>query len=295
MPRFLIDKILPANEVHIIAGPSGSGKTTWALQTFVLDWQHGRDVLGFRSFPVPWMYVSSDRSLKSVHATMERLKIPQDAVRTASAVDAGLHDMGKLLKVSNSLVPRPEFLYIDGMLNLLPDNVHPNDNKAVCKWLADQTRMCDREGLTIMGSLHSPKMKKDEWYDNPRQRISGGASWAGFADTIILIEPTSPDDPQAEHQRRLLVLPRNYSSISVDLVFNSEGRLIEQDRELAEGLLFAFLEAMKPDTAFTTEQVLDALGDKVSRRTIFNWLDKAAADGAIIRVCKGRYRRLRKM
>jgi AAA domain-containing protein len=292
MNDFLIDQILPSREVHIIAGPSGAGKTTWILQTLVLDWQHGREVLGFKSFPVPWLYVSSDRSRKSVAATLKRMSIPESALRFVSAVDAGCHNIEKVIELAEKLSPRPEFLYIDGILNLLPDKVHPNDNKSVSKWLSDQTRRCDTDNRTLMGSLHSPKMKSDEWYDNPRQRISGGASWAGFADTVILVEPVSPDDESQSHHRRLLVLPRNAKQIVKNLAFNDQGRLVESDEVLNDDLIYAFIIGIKPGDTFRMERVLTIFDGTMSRPTIYKMLEKYIQSGAIERVSQGVYKRV---
>jgi hypothetical protein len=288
---FLIDQILPAREVHIIAGPSGSGKTTWAFQT-LLDWQKGKDVLGYKSFPVPWAYISSDRSLDSVHATLKRLKIPLEAFRMASAVDSGLHDMRDILKAMSVVTPRPQFLYIDGMLNLLPPKVHPNDNRAVSGWLADQTRMCKKEDMTLLGSLHSPKMKTDDWYANPRQRISGGASWAGFADTVILVEPVAPDDPSQMHHRRLLVLPRNCKEIIKNLAFNDEGRLVEVEEVLNDDIFYAFLLTIKPGASFHVERIMSVFSGTISSKTVQRMLEERIQAGEIERVSKGIYRKI---
>jgi hypothetical protein len=288
---FLIDQILPAREVHIIAGPSGAGKTTWALQTLVLDWQHRKDVLGFKSYPVPWLYISSDRSRKSVVATLRRMNIPESEIRLVSSVDAGKYDMPSIIQLAELMTPRPEFLYIDGLLNLLPDKVHPNDNKMVSKWLADLTRKCEKENRTILGSLHSPKMKSDEWYANPRQRISGGASWAGFADTVILVEPVAPDDPSQAHHRRLMVLPRNTKEIVRDLAFNEKGRLVEADEVLNDDLMYGFILGIKPGTTFTIDRVLTTFNGTISRPSIYKMLDKLLQDGAIERLSKGLYRK----
>jgi hypothetical protein len=292
MNDFLIDQILPSREVHIIAGPSGSGKTTWALQTFVLDWQKGRDVLGFKSYPVPWAYISSDRSLDSVHATLRRLKIPNESFRKASAVDSGYHDIGQILRAMNNLAPRPQFLYLDGMLNLLPPKVHPNDNRAVSGWLADLTRLCKKENMTLMGSLHSPKMKADDWYDNPRQRISGGASWAGFADTVILVEPVSPDDPSQMHHRRLIILPRNHKEIVKNLAFNDQGRLVESDEILNDDLFYAFLISIKPGATFHVERILSVFSGTISPKTVHRMLEERIQAGEIERLSKGTYRKI---
>lgn len=74
-PEFLIDEIMPANEVHLICGASGSGKTTWTFQEFLAEWQAGRSVSGHASHPVPYVYIALDRTRASVTRTLERLEL----------------------------------------------------------------------------------------------------------------------------------------------------------------------------------------------------------------------------
>src|SRR5690242_1448332 len=73
-PRSLIDRILPVHEVHILGGPSGAGKTRWLFQ-MLQEWKAGNSVLGYASNPVPYAYVSTDRSRESVKRTCEDLGI----------------------------------------------------------------------------------------------------------------------------------------------------------------------------------------------------------------------------
>lgn len=291
MTKFLIDKLMPSTEVHILSGPSGSGKTTWGLQTFVLDWSKGRDILGFKSHPTPWLYISCDRSLDSVHATMERLHIQDDTFNRISAVDSGLFDFDKVLLAASCISPKPLFFYLDGFLNLLPQGIHQNDNQGVARWLASLTRICKKEGITILGTLHSPKQKADDYYENPRQRIAGGSAWAGFADTIILVEPTDADDPSQSHHRHLSILPRNHKEIHRELAFNDDGRLVEADDILKDDLLYAFLQTIKPGSTFHVERLLTVL-DKVSSRAAINReLSQLETTGVIERVSRGVYRK----
>lgn len=290
--KCLIDVILPEREVSLIGGPSGSGKTTWALQTLVEDWQHGKDVLGFKSHPVPWIYVSSDRSLDSVSATMERLKIPPKEIRVISCVDEELDTMDALMKRANQESPRPQFFFIDGFLNFLPDKVSMNDNQGVAKWLKLMARNCKKSGITILGCLHSPKMKKDDYYTNPRQRISGGASWGGFSESVFLVEPISPDDVSQADQRRLLIIPRQGKMIEKHLSFNSEGRLVESEEALTDDLFYAFLLGIKPGSTFNIERLLTVFQGTISHAAAYRLLDKYLQLGAIEQVSKGIYRKI---
>ena len=109
---YLIEDLFPAFEVHLIGGPSGSGKSTWALQTFVLDWQHGRQVLDKQSYPVPWAYISVDRSHRSVIRTLKRMSIEPESLRIYSAVDHRHSEIEQILEHALKLEPRPEMLLL---------------------------------------------------------------------------------------------------------------------------------------------------------------------------------------
>ena len=79
--EFLIDGILPANEVHLLGVSSGSGKTTFTFQVFLAQWQKGEPLFGHQSNPVPYVYVSLDRSRSSVTRTLERLGLVEEITR----------------------------------------------------------------------------------------------------------------------------------------------------------------------------------------------------------------------
>jgi hypothetical protein len=138
--------------------------------------------------------------------------------------------------------------------------------------------------------LHSPKMKEDAEYLNPRQRISGSVAWAAFSSTILLMEPLITEEVKTAPVRRLYVLPRNRVEFHRDYQFNSEGRLVEIQDELMETLFVAFLESKKPGDLFTRADVEDRFAGKLASATITRYLQKAVADGRIERLKQGVYR-----
>src|SRR4051812_25576556 len=69
--EYLVDKLLPKYQLHLIGGPSGAGKTTWLFQQ-IEEWRNGRDVLGHKSNPEPFVYVACDRSIDNLEQTRLR-------------------------------------------------------------------------------------------------------------------------------------------------------------------------------------------------------------------------------
>jgi hypothetical protein len=290
--EYLIDQILPRREVHLIAGPSGAGKSTWALQTLVEQWQVGKEVLGYKSFPVPWLYVSGDRSMESVERTLRRIGIPRSNINVFSCIDTRVFNIGSIIKKAMTAPVPPRFFFFEGFISLMLASGLKNEYKDVSWFLTGLTATCKEQDITILGSCHAPKMKSDSWYMNPRERILGSAGWGGFCETIIVIEPVTSTGNVADALplRRLYVLPRNAAERSIDLVFDTNGRLVESEAELYTALFTAFLGKFAAGATFKAEAAYETLTDAgLSRATVTRYLDKAVADGRLSKVAHGTY------
>src|SRR5262245_1348737 len=80
-PLFLIDQILPTQAVHLVSGPSGVGKTTFLLQ-LLNDWNASKDVLGHKSFPGPFCFISCARGAEEARSIVSRCEfssLPADS------------------------------------------------------------------------------------------------------------------------------------------------------------------------------------------------------------------------
>lgn len=223
-PPFLIETIMPHHEVHLLAGPSGSGKTRWLLHTLVNDWAKGFPVLGLKSYPCPWVYVSADRSMASVERTLTDMGINPALVPTIAAWDNETSALGiveDVRKIGAQLVVWEAFgSFVQA----------PYGATAIKKYLNWANRMCRDYDLTILGVVESPKMKPKDRYDNPRQRVSGAASWSHFSETIFVMDFTNAADV-TDCRRELSILPRCGDGLEIPLIFDGSGRLIVRKRE----------------------------------------------------------------
>lgn len=214
---YLVDTLFPSREVHLIAGPSGSGKTRWLFDT-LLEWELGADVLGYRSYPVPWCYIASDRSLESVQRTMLDM-----GLTGRFPIIPAWDEHWSWTRLYDHMQKDPAKLFIVESFATFNDG--PGRGKDVKEFLQRNSDFCRRFDKTIFGVMESPKLKPFERYTNPRQRVSGVAAWAHFAETIVLVEPN--ELAGAEKPNRVLtVAPRNGKMIVKDLVFNQDGHLI---------------------------------------------------------------------
>ena len=215
---FLINHILQKELVHLCAGPSGAGKTRWLLPMLFERWAKGASILGHRSYPVPWAYVPMDRPYASVEQTLKSMSLPPWAIETIPAMDLGYDSINQV--IDHAVQLQVKLLVIEMFAYLLKGR---QTTESVREYMGAVQRALALHHLTIIGTMESPKMKPRDVYSNPRQRISGPASWGHCAETIIMVEPVAgdPDGPK----RTIGIYPRNSRAEVYRAIFRNDGRL----------------------------------------------------------------------
>lgn len=283
--EYLVDSIFPSQEVHLIAGPSGAGKTTFLLQ-FIDAWRNGKPFVDHPSHPLPFVYVSADRSERSVRRTFHRLHIEWDTFPVESLLKIKSRNLPFLLSEFLRQRPDTRVFFVEGFQTFVP-NGKVNDYVIVSQFLTTLVRFCIQEGVTIFGVAHAAKTKQDEAYENPRQKIAGSVAWAAYTDTIIFIEPsdaTVPDSP-----RNVMVLPRNAPEHTYQMIFR-DGRLMEKPKPLTgKEKLRKYLLAVPTSTELTTEEILLRTG--IPRSTLTIALDDVVSGGLLVKLRQGVYLR----
>lgn len=291
--RYLIDGMIPANQVHLLAGPSGGGKTTLAFQ-MLSAMIKGEPFLGRWTRKVKVAYVSGDRPAESVLETQDRCGV---TFPIFSAVDENLVGEDLLTKIFPRLTAicngeRPDVIYIDGFTAFVPGGFL-NNYAIVAKWLASLQRYARKMRITIIGACHATKTKEGEKFTNPRQRIAGSVAWAGFSETVLIIEPL--DDDKAKDKRIVHILPRNHAEENMILKFNAEGRLTLPDKVVHQETLTAFIMEGLLDKFKLGDEVVystyrdEAMGKGISLRTFNRWLAKTVELGTLVKTGKGVY------
>ena len=290
---YLVDGMVPANQVHLLAGPSGGGKTTLAFQ-MLEAMRTGEPFLGRWTRQVNVAYVSGDRPAESVLETQDRCLV---SFPVFSAVDENLVGEDLLTKIFPRLTAicggvRPDVIYIDGFTAFVPGGFL-NNYAIVAKWLASLQRWARKMKVTIIGACHATKTKEGEKFTNPRQRIAGSVAWAGFSETVIIIEPL--DDDKDKAKRIVHILPRNHAEEQMILKFNEQGQLTLPEKVVRAESVTAFimdglLEKFKlGDTVLYSKYRDEALAKGVSIRTFNRWLAKAVEEGKLVKTGKGTY------
>jgi RecA-family ATPase len=222
MSNFLVDELLPENEIHLVAGPSGAGKTRWLLHT-LKQWETGAPVLGHPSHPCKWAYVASDRSLASVYRTMTGIGVDP---ATLNIIPAWGKDYKTLPQIFDAVqLAKAKLVVIESFGNFLDQQTGDQKSASVKGFLKAVQSSIEHMHISLIGVMESPKMKPYEKYENPRQRVSGAAAWAHYTETIFLVEPEDVADPGSP-ARRLTVCPRNSAGAIYKAAFDSCGRLI---------------------------------------------------------------------
>lgn len=292
-PRAVVEGLLPEGRLHLIAGASGSGKTTVTFQLWEA-FQKGEPWFGRMTLPVDWAYISGDRSADSVYDTMRRLGISFPVFSLVDENLVGEDLIGKILtRLPKFFGGLPNFIYIDGFTALVPGG-YLNSYSIVAKWLAALQRFCSKKGVTILGACHTTKVKEGEKFVNPRQRIAGSVAWAGFSDTVILVDA---DDEEGSEYRTLGLLPRNGKEEFVRIRFDDTGKLIlaeNADKAVSaaagEFLFDNLLEQYLPgDEVYSPRLQEAAAGAGIKTRTFWNYVETAVAAGKLVKVRRGVY------
>jgi AAA domain len=286
--NFIVDVILPAEEIHGVVGDSGGGKTTW-LMPQLYDFTHGKPVLGYESHPCPWVYISCDRSTRATDLTLLRLGLGEWDAPIFAIEDLGLGKDPDLMKIRN-LFHLTKLFVIEGLQALIPDPPKGrNQNKHEMLWVAElrQNFLCD--GRTIIFTTHSPKLKKGETYTNSRSAMLGSQSLIASCGTLITVEAPA-ESKDATDERIVTVKPRNVPTFSIAYSRDQDGRFItekEADAELSVGIR---LLAWPIEQILTTDQVREWFGG-CYREKSQRWLQEKVKSGELDRIAQGKYRK----
>ena len=285
--QYIVRPILPATRVHLLAGSSGSGKTTLALQ-LVDAVRAGRRFLSHQVSSVDCAFVSLERAADEVRLTMERVGVDLPQAALLSGVDEPrLNCLGGLL---GAIPPTTGFLVIDGFQTLTPRG-KMNDYQPVHEFLTGAAAVCKKRGLTVLGTCHATKLRNDERFRNPRERILGSAGWAAFCSTVLILDAGDPDKV-GDLYRRLWVLPRNARAVSYEFRLDDRGRFPGISTTGTEWLDLK-LSQVRPGADVTTRDVMAwAREVGLPERTAEQWLtDQIRGVVRLQRTTRGVYRR----
>ena len=297
---YLIDKVWPQGTVHLIAGPSGIGKSTWLLKT-IHDWEHGVPIMGFPSNPLPYVYLMCYRSEVDLQRTLNRIGLGAWHINAYSIESLGQEPFymePSDVDIENlpEIFPWAKVFFIEA-INWFYKNRSSSASRDYVDtlrfWSHVRDRFCEND-LTVIGTTHVPKMKQNEAYARPRDKVHGNVGQPAVAGTIILMD----DNPKDRDQVFLTVCARDTREFVVEYRRNRETGILEftagvDDTNLDPGafaLLDRRLDQIQPEGIVDARTILEwhkAIG--VSRMTANRWIRAKVDAGRLLKLERGKW------
>ena len=203
--RYVVQNLLPAREVSILAGASGVGKSTFLMQMVAAIVNGETAFMGHDiSHPQRVAYIAADRTFDSYTELAARVGLDLRRLQTRSLVDDDTIDVTRLerdpMELLMSMIASfrsPTLVIIDPMVIFL--GVDPNRYQQVAPRLIRMGRWCRANNYTIMATHHATKARSDYSFMRPQDRISGSSALLGFTSSqLFLSGPDEIKKPYAE-------------------------------------------------------------------------------------------------
>lgn len=306
--EWIVDQIFPAGAMHLIGGPSGVGKTTWLFQ-MLYEWEQSLPLFGeYASHPVPWVYISCDRSIREMEQTLLRMGL-QDWRFECYALEELIYNKAAARcdppEFARHVLDKFKFaklVVIEGLQAVMPDHSKArSQNKQELLWALEQRLVLARDNRTVIATTHSPKetagiaasVSRDD-----RSKFLGTQGFIGSCSTMISLEkkPDTLQDARIVH-----VMGRNFKDIQLHYSMDRDGRFVLENKgtdavpsETDEKVQFATWCQSQPEPFPAKDAVAYGMRMGVSDSTVERWLVELCDLGALERFKDGKrylYRR----
>lgn len=282
--EYLLEDVIAARQVNLIAGGSGSGKTRWIFQLQHAIKEQGK-LLGYRAHHARWGYISGDRTCESIRETLETMglvsRVPIYSCVDENTVGRSIPELWP--KVCDVLGVVPELLVIDGFTSFCP-NGKINDYDVVAKWLAGLQGFCQREHVAILGACHTTKAKANQEITDPRQQIAGSVAWAAYSEGMVVIHKPHQGG-EKDPWRDIYMCGRNSGMNLIKAQFSTQGWLEEREgeREKVHATDLILEDALRPGSEHKSSDLEKlAVAGGVSRATFQRWLSEKKEKGLFL-------------
>jgi hypothetical protein len=282
--EYLIQGLMPAREVSLIAGSSGVGKTKLTIQMAraILE---GKDFLTYRTVRTPSLYVACDRGHDSVLRSLFAYGLKEDSFEwlTEDSIPSQLGRMPRPVQILNYInrkFPQIRFVVLDGFSGLVQD---VSDYQEVKSMIRGTQNCCQKFDLTVLGTTHSTKIKTLDKICNPRERVLGSVAWGGYSEMVISLDPEDLEDVTNPF-RIAHVCNHSGANLRLRLKFDSSGALVVVNEETDLFDLFALKLGSLPEEGVSREDfghfIQSSLG-QVSERSADRLLARALELGLL--------------
>lgn len=302
--EYIIDPILPKNQIHILGGSSGAGKTTLLFQLCDCI-RRGKDVLGMPTKQTNFLYCTSDRTIETYLELFKRLGI-EPFKYIYSIIDAKAERMKSdkitavedlyfwldwLTKYLETLEEKIDLIWLDTALFALPIQ-NFNDQRQVMEGMTHMAAWAKAYEISVGMTTHTNKTKKNEDFINILNRVSGSHGLLGYASTKALLigaNETKDGVPilhlQGQHYADMTVTFRRNSNGSFAPISDYE-RMLE-----SYFVLDSFTGLEEVPVSQVVQRARNDYG--ASRSTCYRQLKELEAKGILQQCSRGHWRRIR--
>lgn len=293
----LVTGLLPRNQVSILAGASGAGKSTLALQA-VRDMLLGQSVMGVFGLqgPPPGRvgYVVADRTAKDLMMTAQALDVPMRQVFLRSLVDDPSIDIGKfevqplaiLFELLASMPVDIRFVVVDPLIVFT--GVDTNKYHLNAAKLIRINRFAMDHQLTVLGTHHATKARKDITFKREQDRISGSSALLGYTSTQLFL--STPEENDTEFFQ-WTVVSHHAAPRTILLSRGDRGFVLEDDDTPSVPLESRIMGVLAVGPC-KVQDLMASLG--ASKSTLHRFLHEMQQTGVVVRGEWGVYRLARK-
>lgn len=283
---YLVDMLWPEYTLHVISGSSGSWKTS-LLFTLLQEFEQGKPVLNYPSYPKPWVYVAFDRDINETWDTLDSIQYsPNPDLLYSSYNNFGYPtNVQGITQAMPKLLPHGGVLCLDGMQIICQDG---NNYNSVANFTRSLRMAAEHYKITVIGLCHNAKAKQGEEYAHPRDKIMGSVAWGATVGTVLGLDNKSDVD------KTLWVCPRTSHEYSVILSREKSGKIIlrnEDDDTVNSMTLTARLDELEPGSKVERATMLAwGVDAGLSETTVERWITKQCVkNGKLQRVGRGMY------
>ena len=284
--EWLIDKLLPKDEVLLISGETGVGKSLLRTQLAILFAKGGGEFLGYKITGAPTLVVQHENSIagewRRIHKLAQsigiydekRFLLNQAMYSIPNAKEA--KRLENVVRASNAKVVIYDCL---GTLHTCNEN-SASEMRAVCEALKKIDRECGTSSI-IIHHFRKPSDGRDSSGDKAESRGSSSISdFAGFIITVrkasnglikIKVEKTRDSDEEGKE----LICKRDPNTLLLEIASDEAGETYDLDK---------ILSVLKAGPIETRQAFVDALlDDKVasSERTARRMIEWAVRKGSV--------------
>jgi hypothetical protein len=288
--EYLVDGLLPVNEVHVIAGETGAGKSTWLFENLINPWQHEKAVLGRRSRWLPYVIFVNDRTKAGMVRMLHRLRLNPKQFPIVSTITGESVSLVDKIQRYHDANPELKVVFIEGLHVAQKEG---NDYGQSSEVMQRLNGLCQNRDLTIIATTHVSKDNAKHG-GGDRTAIIGSSATPGMCETVFVLTK------QNGGRVRLTVHPRNERSFTRLYKWTEEGKLLETEDAADEDRFIQYMNQV-PMPIFKTADAnayyekkfkvgADTVRTEINRALQKGWIERLTNENG--KVKKGHYKKI---